>query len=93
MHRYASERVHLWVFEPNVDARRFYTHLGGDSVERAVVEAPVGGTIAAWRVVWDNPEQLLRATARLPQKGWCCDDLASRVLEGPSGRIRCCGGT
>ena len=61
--RYPTEGVHLWVFEPNVKARRFYSRLGGRDAERAVIEAPGGGAIAEWRVVWNSPEQLLRAIA------------------------------
>jgi len=63
MHRHPSERIHLWVFEQNVHARRFYSRLGGQDVERAVIEAPGGGSIAEWRVFWNNPEQLLRAVS------------------------------
>jgi GNAT superfamily N-acetyltransferase len=62
-HRYPSVGVHLWVFEPNVRARRFYSRLGGQDAERSVIEAPGGGAIAEWRVVWNSPEQLLLAVA------------------------------
>jgi ribosomal protein S18 acetylase RimI-like enzyme len=57
--RYPRERVHLFVFEANVDARRFYASAAGREVERTVVEAPGGGMQARWRVVWDDAARLL----------------------------------
>jgi GNAT superfamily N-acetyltransferase len=68
--RYPGEPVHLFVFEANVDARRFYTGVGGREIERSTVETPGGGSQVRWRVVWDDAERLLasvRSTARSSQ--------------------------
>jgi GNAT superfamily N-acetyltransferase len=61
--RYSEDGVYLWVFEENTQARGFYAHLGGRSVERALVEAPGGGQVPRWRIVWSNPGDLVRATS------------------------------
>ena len=53
--------VYLWVYELNAPARRFYAGLGGESVERVVIEAPGGGQVAEWRVAWRQTAPLLRA--------------------------------
>jgi ribosomal protein S18 acetylase RimI-like enzyme len=57
--RYPRERVHLFVFDANVAARRFYASVGGREVEQVVVEPPGGGSQVEWRVVWDDAERLL----------------------------------
>jgi ribosomal protein S18 acetylase RimI-like enzyme len=57
--RHPRERVHLFVFEANVAARRFYAGVGGQEVEQVVVEPPGGGSQVEWRVVWDDAERLL----------------------------------
>jgi ribosomal protein S18 acetylase RimI-like enzyme len=62
--RYPRERVHLFVFEKNVDARRFYARVGGREVERGVVEPPGGGSQVHWRVAWDDADQLLASVGR-----------------------------
>lgn len=54
--------VWLWVFESNTAARRVYARLGGREAERAVERAPDGEERAKWRVVWESPDALLRAT-------------------------------
>jgi hypothetical protein len=61
--RYPDDGVYLWVFELNTQARGFYAHLGGRSVERALVDAPGGDQVARWRVAWSNPGHLVRATS------------------------------
>jgi ribosomal protein S18 acetylase RimI-like enzyme len=61
--RYPDDGMYLWVFEENTQARGFYAHLGGRSVERALVEAPGGGQVPRWRVAWSNPGQLVRAAS------------------------------
>ena len=61
--------VHLWVFDANVDARRFYARLGGEEAEQAIVAAPGGGSAAAWRIVWTSPQQLCAAAADPPRGG------------------------
>jgi ribosomal protein S18 acetylase RimI-like enzyme len=65
--RHPRERVHLFVFEANFAARRFYAGVGGREVEQVVVEPPGGGSQVEWRVVWDDAERLLasvRAASR-----------------------------
>ena len=57
--RHPNEGVHLWVFEENHQARRFYARLGGRDAERAIVEVPGGGSQPAVRVVWTSPAILL----------------------------------
>lgn len=53
--------VFLWVIEQNLAGRGFYTRLGGQFVERAMVAAPDGGEIAELRVAWPSPRALLQA--------------------------------
>ena len=62
--RHPDHGVYLWVFEANHQARRFYARLGGRDAERALLEAPGGGILPAWRVAWPNPQALLKP---LPQ--------------------------
>jgi GNAT superfamily N-acetyltransferase len=62
--RHPDHGVFLWVFEANHHARRFYARLGGRDAERQVVDAPGGGALPAWRVVWPSPAHLL---ASMPQ--------------------------
>jgi len=61
--RYPDQRVHLFVYEANHDARRFYARVGGREVERGHVEAPGGGAQVHWRVAWDDPAHLLSAVS------------------------------
>jgi ribosomal protein S18 acetylase RimI-like enzyme len=65
--RYPGERVHLFVFEKNLDARRFYAGVGGREVERTTVEPPGGGVQVRWRVVWDDAAQLLASVRAAPR--------------------------
>ncbi len=65
--RYPGERIHLYVFEANVAARRFYASVGGREVERAAVEPPGGGSQMQWRVVWDDAERLLASVRSAPK--------------------------
>ena len=44
--------LHLWVFEQNLAARRFYDKLGAESVERVVKDNPGGGNAVSLRYVW-----------------------------------------
>jgi GNAT superfamily N-acetyltransferase len=48
--------MHLWVFEANDRARRFYEALGGDVVEHRFKQAPAGVKIASLRYVWRDLE-------------------------------------
>jgi GNAT superfamily N-acetyltransferase len=44
--------MHLWVFEANYSARRFYEALGGEVVEHLSKQTPAGIKIASLRYVW-----------------------------------------
>jgi GNAT superfamily N-acetyltransferase len=44
--------LHLWVFEANAGARRFYECHGADAVERETVEVLPGISVPAVRYVW-----------------------------------------
>jgi GNAT superfamily N-acetyltransferase len=46
--------LHLWVFEANQAARRFYESAGGRVAERAVKPLPGGVSVASLRYFWDN---------------------------------------
>ncbi len=61
--RYPNAGLYLWVFEQNTQARGFYAHLGGRSVERELVDAPGGGQVHSWRVAWSSPRDLVKATS------------------------------
>ena len=65
--RYPGTRVHLFVFEKNLDARRFYAGVGGREVERTTVEAPGGGIQVRWRVAWDDAAHLLGSVRSVPR--------------------------
>jgi ribosomal protein S18 acetylase RimI-like enzyme len=65
--RYPGERVHLFVFEKNLAARRFYASIGGREVEQGVVEPPGGGSQVHCRVAWDDAAQLLASVRSAPK--------------------------
>jgi ribosomal protein S18 acetylase RimI-like enzyme len=46
--------IHLWVFEANEAAVRFYRRLGGDIVERDASQAPTSRGAAILRVFWPD---------------------------------------
>lgn len=48
----AGQCMHLWVFEQNLPARRFYEHVGGRQMERAIWELPSGERIPELRYGW-----------------------------------------
>lgn len=50
--------LHLWVFEANVAAIRFYKRLGGSVVERDSSEMPAAGGKPVLRVHWPSLFQL-----------------------------------
>lgn len=50
--------LHLWVFEANVAALRFYKRLGGSVVERDSSEMPAAGGKPVLRVHWPSLLQL-----------------------------------
>ncbi len=49
-----GSRVHLWVFEANERARRFYARMGGVEVEHVAKLAPDGQELPEWRVAWSD---------------------------------------
>jgi GNAT superfamily N-acetyltransferase len=55
--------LYLWVFEANARTRAFYERLGAIVLERAVVEAPGGGSVAEWRYAWPDVNALCRVLA------------------------------
>ena len=54
----------LWVYEQNTAARAFYERFGSEPVERAVIDAPGGGEVAAWRYAWPSANRALEALTR-----------------------------
>lgn len=58
-----GEPLHLWVFEANRDAARFYEGLGGEAVERCVKEAVAGMPAPSIRYAWHDLAFLLRRLA------------------------------
>jgi GNAT superfamily N-acetyltransferase len=63
-HAYAVQPqagVHLWVYEQNTAARGFYESIGGEPVERVVIQPPGGGEAAEWRYAWPNAKRVLEA--------------------------------
>jgi GNAT superfamily N-acetyltransferase len=63
--------IHLWVFEANVGARRFYDALGGEVVEHHKKEVQKGIEIPSVLYVWRELQELLnnlgtKRTARGP---------------------------
>lgn len=56
-----TPRLHLWVFEANTGARRFYERHGGRAVERVMYDASDGGAYPAWCYAWDALAPLLTA--------------------------------
>jgi GNAT superfamily N-acetyltransferase len=53
-----DSRLHLWVYEQNLPARRFYEHLGGVANEQGLHEAPDGSRAKAVRYGWTDLERL-----------------------------------
>ena len=52
--------LHLWVFEANYPARRFYERLGATNHHREIGEVTGGGTAPVLRYVWASVEWHLR---------------------------------
>lgn len=53
--------IHLWVFEANDEARRFYDALSGEVVEHRLRRAPGGANIPSLRYVWRDLQVLLNS--------------------------------
>jgi len=51
--------LHLWVFEANHPARRFYERLGATNQQREIGEVTGGGTAPVLHYVWTSVEQLV----------------------------------
>jgi ribosomal protein S18 acetylase RimI-like enzyme len=49
-----GQRVHLWVYDANVRARRFFARVGGVEVEQVLKLAPDGQSLPEWRVAWTD---------------------------------------
>ena len=49
---YPTPHFYLWVYEDNLEARRFYEKMGGENVESATYENPGGGTSNTLRYAW-----------------------------------------
>ena len=52
--------IHLWVFEANDGARRFYDSLSGEVAEHRLKRAPGGADIPSLRYVWRDLQALLK---------------------------------
>lgn len=50
-----GERMHLWVFEANVDARSFYERNGGTIAGERTIEIVPGCRVPELRYAWDAP--------------------------------------
>jgi hypothetical protein len=51
--------IHLWVFEANRAARRFYDAVKGEIVERRLRRAPGGVDIPSLRYAWLDLQRLV----------------------------------
>jgi ribosomal protein S18 acetylase RimI-like enzyme len=49
-----SRRLHLWAYEQNAGARRFYERLGGEITACVAEEAPDGSLLNAMRYCWSD---------------------------------------
>jgi ribosomal protein S18 acetylase RimI-like enzyme len=57
--RVSDAGLHLWVFEANRAALRFYERLGGRVVEQKTSEIPAAGGKAVLRVHWPQLSQFV----------------------------------
>lgn len=58
-HRYPGASLHLWVFEANEAARRFYDRMGGVVVERILEPIAGGGEAHSLRYAWSDPAAIV----------------------------------
>jgi ribosomal protein S18 acetylase RimI-like enzyme len=56
---FAGEGLHLWVLEPNLQARRFYEHLGATKAGQEVWHSPDGGAIPSLCYAWSDVTALI----------------------------------
>ena len=59
---YPNKGLHLWVFDQNLPARRFYERLGGVVIGEANWSAPDGTAVKEIRYGWKNIAELIAAT-------------------------------
>ena len=52
-------RLHLWVFERNAAARRFYDRLGGAVIDRRAIPSPDGHLVDSVRYGWTDLSPLV----------------------------------
>jgi GNAT superfamily N-acetyltransferase len=57
---YPESGLHLWVFETNTRARKFYERLGGRTVEQSVSRIPSATGASILRLYWPATAELLR---------------------------------
>jgi GNAT superfamily N-acetyltransferase len=50
----AASRLHLWAYEQNLGARRFYERLGGEVTAQVTEPAPDGSEVNAVRYCWSD---------------------------------------
>lgn len=60
----ACPRLHLWAYEQNWGARRFYERLGGALTGRHAEVAPDGAEVNAVRYCWSDLSGLINARIR-----------------------------
>jgi GNAT superfamily N-acetyltransferase len=61
--------IHLWVFEANQPAQRFYERFEGEVVEREMKELPGRAKVSSLRYVWRDPRILLSNLTRSIGRG------------------------
>ena len=49
-----SDGVYLWAYEDNHRTRQYYLRLGAEERERALEDAPDGGSVAEWLYTWPS---------------------------------------
>jgi GNAT superfamily N-acetyltransferase len=54
LHSKSIQRLHLWAYEQNLAARRFYERLGGEITLREAKPAPDGGEVNEVRYCWSE---------------------------------------
>lgn len=50
----STQRLHLWAYEQNLGARRFYERLGGEATALVTEPAPDGSPVNAVRYCWSD---------------------------------------
>ena len=55
--------LHLWVFDQNISACRFYELIGGTVAGKALQREPDGSAVVSVRYLWRSPHDLIEAIA------------------------------